>query len=221
MRQIRSLVFFTVPVLCLACAASGQDPLTGILKMGSGDVAETKRQAEIGDSAAQLSLANTLLGNMRPADALLGTVRRQLKAASRPFITGATFCFTVLLAFPARESVKADPVIGIQLIYCAATNGYTAAYYDMHRGYRDGIGLVKDMVQAYAWLQLDVDSSPGSSVRRVETEQACARRGRCHVTGRQIAGSFVQSWPLAHSAAWSFGSSCCSRACRIARCRFA
>lgn len=62
---------------------------------------------------------------------------------------------------PAEKTVKPDPANGIQLVFCAATNGYRAAYYDMHRAYRDGLGVAKDPVQAYAWLQLDVATTTG------------------------------------------------------------
>jgi len=57
--------------------------------------------------------------------------------------------------------VKAEPLTGVQFLFCAATNRYKPAYYDMHKIYRDGIGVAKDPVQAYAWLQLDVNSTPG------------------------------------------------------------
>ena len=43
----------------------GQDPLLNVLKMGYTDVAETKRKAEAGDPAAQLSLGNTFASNLR------------------------------------------------------------------------------------------------------------------------------------------------------------
>jgi Sel1 repeat-containing protein len=135
------------------------------------DVAETKRKAEAGDTAAQLSLANTLAGQHRPADALPW----YQKAAAQGSLEAVYRLGSVLLSgaagIPSEKSVKAEPGTGIQLIFCAATNRYTAAYYDMHRAYRDGIGVPKDIVQAYAWLQLDVDSTRGpltASVRHAE-----------------------------------------------------
>lgn len=170
MRPIRPPFVLRVALMvaCVVSIASGQDPVTAALKIGSSDVAEIKRQAEAGDPSAQLSLGNTLLSNMRPSDALPW----YRKAASQGSVEALYRWGNILLygavGIPPEKSVKAEPVTGIQLIYRAATNRYTAAYYDMHKGYRDGIGLVKDNVQSYAWLQLYVDSSPGLSVPQVE-----------------------------------------------------
>jgi TPR repeat protein len=125
------------------------------------DVAETKRRAEAGDPDAQLSLANTFASNFRPADA----IEWYRKAAAQGSIEAAYRMGTILLSgavgIPAEKSVKPNNVTGIELIFMTATNRYKAAYYDMYRAHRDGIGVSKDIVQAYAWLQLDVDSASG------------------------------------------------------------
>ena len=76
---------------------------------------------------------------------------------------------------PAQRSVQA----GVQkansyqfsLIFRAATNGHHAASYDMYRAYKEGLGVAKDTLQAYAWLQLHVDTDRtilSPSVRRPE-----------------------------------------------------
>jgi hypothetical protein len=160
-RRQRLPIFLAAATLLITCSGLGQDPLSGVLKMGFTDVAETKRKAEAGDLSAQLSLANTLAGNLRPADAL----EWYKKAAAQGSIEAVYRIGGILLSgaagVPMEKAVKADPRTGVKCIFCAATNRYTAAYYDMHRIYRDGIGVAKDLVQAYAWLQLDVNSTVG------------------------------------------------------------
>jgi hypothetical protein len=171
MRQIRFPLLLAASTFLLACAAFAQDPLVNVFKSVYTDVAETKRKAEAGDPAAQLSLADTLAGQNRPADALPW----YHKAAAQGSIVAVYRVGKILLSgaygIPSEKSVKADPATGIQLIFIAATNRYTAAYHDMHTAYRDGIGVAKDIVQAYAWLQLDADTSGGfltASMRQAE-----------------------------------------------------
>ena len=122
------------------------------------DVAETKRKAEAGDSAAQFTLADIFAGQSRPADALVW----YRKAGEQGRIDAIHRIGQILLfgaaGLPSDKSVRADAATGIRFVFWAATNRYIAAYYDMHRAYRDGLGVHKDRVQAFAWLQLDVAS---------------------------------------------------------------
>jgi hypothetical protein len=70
--------------------------------------------------------------------------------------------------------VPANPAEGIRIIFRAATNGYHDASYDMYRAYKEGRGVAKDTVQAFAWLQLHVDTYRASflpSPRRYELNQ--------------------------------------------------
>ena len=141
-----------------------------ILKMNYTDVAETKREAEAGDKAAQLSLGDTFASQNRPSDAL----QCYRKAADQGSLEAVYRIGKTLLGgapgVPAEKSVKADPATGIQFVFCAATNRYSAAYYDMYTAYRDGTWVAKDIVQAYAWLQLSSDTSafPTGSTRQAE-----------------------------------------------------
>jgi hypothetical protein len=70
MRQTRFRLLLTAAAVLRACTSLGQDPLMNILKMSYTDVAETKRKAEAGDKAAQLSLGDTFASQNRPSDAL-------------------------------------------------------------------------------------------------------------------------------------------------------
>jgi len=70
MRSIALSLLLTASTFFLTCSARAQGPIGTALKMGFTDVAETKRKAEAGGAAAQLSLANTFAGQLRPADAV-------------------------------------------------------------------------------------------------------------------------------------------------------
>jgi hypothetical protein len=109
-------------------------------------------------------------------------------------LTGAT-------GLPMDKSVKADSVTGIQLIFLAATNRYTTAYYDMYRAYRDGLGVPKDVLQSYAWLQLDVDSTPrllGNVVHQNELNRlALDVDVATSQAGKQLAAQYKSGhWPV-------------------------
>lgn len=146
--------------LLLAQCAIAQDIIGSTLRMAFTDVAELKQKAEAGDPGAQLAFAKLLAGQFRSAEALLW----YRKAAEHGSLE-AVYQIGRLLLFGGMgggtQSVKPDPSTGIQLIFCAATNRYIAAYRDMHRAYRDGLGVRQDTTQAYAWLQLHADSSGG------------------------------------------------------------
>src|ERR1051326_6194564 len=74
---------------------------------------------------------------------------------------------------PAGQTVAPNLPEGIRLVFCAATNRHTAPYRDMYRAYKEGRGVAKDIVQAYAWLQLNADSTGGilPSQSRVELNE--------------------------------------------------
>jgi hypothetical protein len=141
-----------------------------ILKMNYTDVAETKRNAEAGDKAAQLSLGDTFASQNRPSEAL----EWYRKAAHQGSLEAVYRIGKTLLGgapgVPTEKSVAANPATGIQFVFWAATNRYTAAYYDMYTANRDGTWVAKDIIQAYAWLQLSADTSafPIGSTRQAE-----------------------------------------------------
>jgi hypothetical protein len=142
--------------------AATQDVFSSALKMAFGDVANLKQKAEAGDPSAQLALADLLHGQFRSADAI-GWYRKAAEQGSREALykMGRLFLFGGIGS--GSQSVEADPSAGIRLIFCAATNNHTAAFHDMHRAYRDGLGVAPDSVQAYAWLQLYADTIGGLS----------------------------------------------------------
>jgi hypothetical protein len=158
---IARTVVLSVLVL-FARAALAQDMFQLIITSGYEDMAEIKRKAEAGDPRAQYKLANSLASQFRPADAFewYGKAARQ----------GDLECFYqvghMLLygahGIPHEQSVQSNPPEGIRIVFRAATNGHHAASYDMYRAFKEGFGLAKDSVQAYAWLQLHVDTDQTS-----------------------------------------------------------
>src|SRR5690349_20936725 len=124
MRNIRRWMLFTAAAFSFDYAASGQDPLSSILKMNYTDVAETKRKAEEGDPGAQLSLANTLASQHRPSDAIPWYRKAAAQGSIEAVYRAGSILLTGAVGIPPEKAVKADPATGIQLIFCAATNHY-------------------------------------------------------------------------------------------------
>lgn len=137
-----------------------QDPIHEVLKAGYSDVAVTKEKAEAGDPDAELSLADTLSFNFKKADAL-GWYR---KAAENGVVESESRLGEMLLfgasGIPASQSVPANPVEGIRWTYQAATNGNAKAWLNMSKAFQYGVGVSKDPVEAYAWLELYADTVP-------------------------------------------------------------
>lgn len=80
----------------ISASCCGQDVLSDALKMNFTDVAETKRRAEAGDVAAQLSLTNTFASNFRPTDALVWYRKPLDKAVLKQSTEWEAFCFRAL-----------------------------------------------------------------------------------------------------------------------------
>lgn len=147
----------TAPFLALFLTTSlsfAQDTIKEVLKASVSDVAATKARAETGDPSAQLSLADTLSFNLRKADALPW----YRKAAENGVVESKSRLGEMLLfggyGVPTSQNVPANPVEGIRWTYEAATNGNTKAWLNMSKAFQNGIGVNKNPIQAYAWLQL-------------------------------------------------------------------
>jgi TPR repeat protein len=198
MRLREGRMIVVMSVVLFEGIALAQDPLTDVLRMGFTDVAETKRKAEAGDPKAQLALGDAYAGQNRYADA----VKWYWKAAQqgqgeaiyrlgKRLLTGAQV--------GGDQSVAADPVTGMGLIFCMATNRHAPAYYDLYKAYRDGICVAKDVVQSYAWLQLTVDAETGllPSTHRGELNTlALAVDVATAQQGKRLAAAFKRGeWP--------------------------
>jgi hypothetical protein len=177
-----------------------QDILKHILTTGFGDMAEIKRKAEAGDRAAQAQLANALLMNFRSADALQWYAKAARQGDLESLFHAGQMLLSGRMGTPPEQSVKADPAQGVSIIFCAATNRHAGACYELYKAYKDGRGVPKDMVQAYAWLQLHVDFSPGllPPAGKVELNNfALSVDVATSQKGKQLAALYKSgSWPV-------------------------
>jgi hypothetical protein len=157
--------------LLIATAASAQNPLSGTLTMGFGDVAALKRKAEAGDAAAQVALGDALASHFHASEAL-GWYR---KAAAQGNVAGEYHVGDMLLfgapGIPQALVVKPNQTEGIRWTFMAATNYHPYACWNMAKAMRGGLGTSANLVEAYAWLKLFAGTVPGSAVGRVEMNQ--------------------------------------------------
>jgi hypothetical protein len=145
-----------------ALLATGQDPLANSIAMGTGNVAEMKRQAEAGKPEAQVKLGDLLSFNQRKTDAL-----EWYRKAAYNGSTEATYRVGEMLLFGAvgnskAQSIQPSPAEGVLWTFQAATNFHPGACLNMSKAYQQGIGVGINAVEAYAWLQLYVDTPTGS-----------------------------------------------------------
>jgi len=140
-------IFFTI-------VAFAQDPLSGVITMGFGDVAATKQKAEAGDLSAQLSLGDLLANNFKSADALSWYRKSAAQGSVEAMSRIGDMLMSGRSGIPAGQSVRPDPAEGIQWTFQAATNLNAKAILNMSKAFQNGIGVSTNLVEAYAWLQL-------------------------------------------------------------------
>ena len=154
-------ITIVISLFILASNLRAQDALQYLSTAGFEDVAEVKRKAEAGDASSQYKLANLFIFQTRSADAL----KWYLKAARQGNPESAYQVGRLLLygsaGMPHEQAVAANPSEGIRIVFGAAKQGHRDAIYDMYRAYKEGRAVAKDIVQAYAWLQFEVNTSVG------------------------------------------------------------
>jgi len=108
-------------------------------------------------------------------------------------------CFCTAAGIPKEQKFSPNPREGIRWIYQAATNLYPQALHYMSSAYQQGLGVRTNFVQAYAWQQLYVDSSPGSIVGEVELNQMAPELETAVIRdGQKMAAEFkLGNWQLA------------------------
>jgi hypothetical protein len=167
----KPLVIFGLVALVVGDSAYAQDPLRGTLTTAFGDVATIKKKAEGGDAASQVALGHALASNFHATEAL-DWFR---KAAAQGSVQGQYEAGQMLLfgapGIPQNLAVKPSHAEGVRWTFMAATNLHPNACWNMGKAYREGLGVEKDPIQAYAWLKLFSETSPGSIVGRVEMNQ--------------------------------------------------
>ena len=164
-------LFFSTLVL-LPHTAPAQDIFKNIFTTGWGDVADIKQKAEAGNAAAQHKLADLLASRFRPAEALQWYGRAAQQSDLEAFYQVGRLLLHGAVGIPADQGVLARPAEGIFIVYRAATNGHHEASHDLSRAYKEGRGVAKDLVQAYAWLEYYTDTGPPSFMgNRVELNE--------------------------------------------------
>jgi len=155
-------LFFSISIELFAQNAE----LRGTLNQGFGDLGQIKLQAEQGDSAAQVKLADAYLANFKSADAL----KWYETAAKQNSIEGKYQLGNLLLfgrvGIPKEQQVRAKPVEGLQWTYQAAISGNKEAWHNMAKALENGIGCSTNLIEAYAWLSILANT--GDIVGRVE-----------------------------------------------------
>jgi TPR repeat protein len=133
---------------------------------GFGDLGAIKLQAEQGDVAAQIKLADAYLSHSKSADALTWySAAAKNNSLEGKYQTGRLLLFG-RFGSPVEQQVASKPAEGLKLTYEAAVLGHRGARRDMAAALKDGVGCAKNLVEAYAWLTLDAEV--GSIVSRVE-----------------------------------------------------
>lgn len=147
-----------------------QAQLRGIFNTGMGDIAAIRARAEAGDPKAQVALADSLLSNFRPIEALSW----YRKAAHQGNVEGSFQTGRLLLhgaaGIPQDHTLTPSPSDGIPWLFVAATNGHGEARRLMGKAYLSGAGVQTNLIHAYAWLRL-ASESPSSIVARTEMNQ--------------------------------------------------
>jgi hypothetical protein len=175
-----------------------QDALRGTMTTALGDIAAIKQKAEAGDPRSQVLLGEALMSHFRSLDAL-GWYR---KAATQKNVDGAYHTGHLLLygrvGIPKDQIVQANASEGIHWTLLAATNLYPDALRDMSQAYQKGLGVGTNLLQAYAWQQLYAETSPGSTIGKVELNQmALTLDTRTIREAQELAAKFKQGiWQL-------------------------
>jgi TPR repeat protein len=152
--------------LSFGIAALAQNAeLRGTLAQGFSDFGAIKIQAEQGDVAAQVKLADAYLSNFKSADAL-----EWYKTAAPKSLEAQYQCGNLLLfgrpGIPQDKKIAPNPAEGLKWTYSAAINGHKQAWRNLAKARQSGIGCSTNLVEAYAWLSLLAET--GDIVGRVE-----------------------------------------------------
>jgi hypothetical protein len=170
-RRIEATTPLAVALLLILTTAPAQNPLSGTLTMGFGDVATLKRKAGAGDASAQVALGEALASNFHASEAL----DWYRKAAIQGNVAGEYHAGDMLLfgaaGIPQTSAVRPNHAEGIRWTFQAATNFHPQACWNMSRALLEGLGTSPNVVEAYAWLKLYAGTPSGSTVGRVHMNQ--------------------------------------------------
>jgi TPR repeat protein len=162
---MKSTVLIGLSLLIAIAAQAQRAELRGTLTQGFADLGAIKIQAEQGDVAAQVKLADAYLSQFKSADALVWYKAAAPKSLEAQYQCGNLLLFG-RLGIPQSQNVMPNPAAGIKWTYLAATSGHKEAWRNMAKALQSGSGCSTNLVEAYAWFSLLADS--GDIVGRVE-----------------------------------------------------
>jgi len=192
-----ALTGFALISLVLASAAA--PPLSGwrrLLPTVAGDLAITKERGERGDAKAQVGLADDLAANGLAAQA----VEWYRKAAEQGNLEAKYRLGEILISgvnsLPdPNQCVKPNPTEGVRWTFEAATNFHAGACRDMSYVLENGVGLDRNLVESYAWLEVFARSNLSdarAAMDRLALRMDLAEIRESHV----LAGRFFsRQWP--------------------------
>jgi hypothetical protein len=185
-----------IGILALSQAASAQpNPVRRTVSLPN-DILTLKRWADGGDFQAQIALANKLSAAQRPADALMWYRKASATgAAEADYQIGRMLLYGAVNDAAADQKVLPKPVEGVRWAFRAATNYHADACRDLSGAFQRGLGVEKNLVEAYAWMHLFADANP--AVGRAGLDGLTLLMTTSDVdAGRRLAKQFQsRQWP--------------------------
>lgn len=131
---------------------------------------EIKRKAEAGDAKAQFAYAEQFMGMQKYAAA-----EHWYRASGVQGDTAALAALAELYRSnhgSGTNAVKANPTNVITLHKLAAALGHTKSHFEVGMAYKDGVGVRKDLVRAYAHIKLSDSPQKDTRINQLVTEMA-------------------------------------------------
>ncbi|HUS37166.1 MAG TPA: hypothetical protein VM680_17605 [Verrucomicrobiae bacterium] len=131
---------------------------------------EIKRKAEGGDAKAQFAYAEQFIGMHKYAAA-----EHWYRAAGVQGDTAALYALAELYRSnhgSGTNVVKANTNNVITLHKLAAALGHTKSHFELGMAYKDGVGIRKDLVRAYAHIKLSDSPQKETRINQLVTEMA-------------------------------------------------
>lgn len=131
---------------------------------------EVKRKAEGGDAKAQFAYAEQFISMQKYAAA-----EHWYRAAGVQGDTAALYALAELYRVnrgSGTNAVKANATNVLTLHKLAAAVGHAKSHFELGMAYKDGVGIGKDLVRAYAHLKLSDNPQRGTRINQLVTEMA-------------------------------------------------
>jgi TPR repeat protein len=155
MRTAALTGFALISAMLVSAAGPAQTGWRRLLPTVAGDLAITKERAERGDAKAQVELADNLAANLLAAQA----VEWYRKAAEQGNVEAKYRLGEILIngsgIRPSPDQrVAPNPTEGVRWTFEAATNFHAGACRNMSYVLEYGVGLDRNLVESYAWLEV-------------------------------------------------------------------